>query len=1186
MNTSLMAFLARGARASGLIALAVISILATGCFPDPVADDEGHASFAREAFPVLLGRRPHGVDEVELVADVAQLLGRETAVKMLMKDTEYVDHWADVLVDLLEMQRQRDGGIGVAQDNACWGEPTRANPDPVIAEWVRDNGPKAAGGPSPAWNMTDLLRSAILIDDLSPVYRANLFTTSMRRAGSNNGRRTELTNYLLRVYLNRDTGCLGCHNPEKSTSNVVDPGSGDMLWRRLWNIPGHPEKALFGNYLDGNSAFARITPIMRGDVRRLDGPGFGIRPWGMSADCATDTSSDSPSNNGTLTHEGFQNVPGDAGNNAGAGFGSLDGGLNGKLSLWELEQALHGGVFNLKDGYERFAATSVNHPPGSDEQKYCGFVEALPNCTGCHNADILAGGMDLSGNDPGAVVINVDTGASSVNAKRVVPGNLGASEVWLNITENMGNLPPAQRDGVEGWITASAPDPGDAAICNTSDIPDVHPDEAFAFLTAANLVDGIFESVMGYPLTIDHGFPRNSKQLHMLWNLTEYEFVPKDWSLKAVLGKIMSSNWFARRAPNLSQEGSAYELPPVLDPWVVANPVEVSNPPAHQRNNGQGELVDVYRVNTLLRNVADALGWREPRRFPGGGYPSPLDQDLGQFLSPGRPGFDGVNFQSLLALETGIGANGLCAKAGRAVDADDWIDTLVTAIADHNSASPDAPVTVGEAWALLKDRLIQDTTIERRLPSGLSSVDGALTEEQAMLAFFRQGTDAGLTHNSATSALSTAQLENKLREGCNIVMKSPEFMLTNITPRGYSDNNMPDPPRLAVCLPGESCGYPQICGKWRGVLSGMGHQTICEDRTIRTGTWFIYPGLISDVLFPVELQIGKLNPKSKLEFVPVPPQQRFGAMLPNPGAVDTSPQASRSISLSANRMMSVDPKAGKAGQKKPLPQRDTGIRINLLKDLKVQDLSGKEVKLKGMSRVRQRLASLCLDGMCGFVPRGDMRQCLADAPAPGACNGLRSMCDPRCSDGDNCCGGRIADASETGFLSIWAEGSVVRDARRVRMLRLGDKRWRPLDPGTRLNAGDLLDVPAPGRIAIQSGNVLYGDTPIKAGDPRIAAAARQVLAVTGPSASKLLARPTKFRALSPAAVAAGTRSGRYLSHGFVKGDYARLKRAQVLPGNKYVPTLEEVWKMNQDFDRLHFPKDSGLTPSGSALPEN
>ena len=150
---------------------------------------------------------------------------------MLMEDPAYVDHWADAMVDILKVQRHAlNDGVNAAQDESCWGPPTTANPEPQFAEWVRDHGPTDAGAPT-GWNMTDLLRSAILIDDLSVIYKAYLFPLAMRRDGSN-GRSAHLAERLSTVYLNRNTTCLRCHNPTFSTSNLTD-GSGNVVWQRL-----------------------------------------------------------------------------------------------------------------------------------------------------------------------------------------------------------------------------------------------------------------------------------------------------------------------------------------------------------------------------------------------------------------------------------------------------------------------------------------------------------------------------------------------------------------------------------------------------------------------------------------------------------------------------------------------------------------------------------------------------------------------------------------------------------------------------------------------------------------------------------------------------------------------------------------------------------------------------------------
>lgn len=1199
----------------GLLQLLILVTL-VGCFPNPDADDEGHATFSREAIPVLLGRRASGVDEVEVVADIAELLGRDTAVDMLMKDSAFVDHWADRIVDILEVQRQNQGGIGVAADAACWGEPTRANPDPAIAEWVRDNDPRASGAPTPAWNMTDLVRSAIVLDDLSPIFRANLLTTSMRRAGSD-GRTTELTNYLMRVYLNRNTDCLGCHNPEQSTSNKTDI-NGNIIWRRLWNVPGHPEKALLGNYLSGSSAFARVRPIMRGDVRQPAGGLFGSRPWGMNNSCLTDTNRDTPQNNGDVTHGGFRVIPAGSPNNPDAGFGSLDGSTNGKLSVWELEAAFRQGVLDLQDGYERTQPTTASHPAGSDEDLYCGFVEAVQNkCTTCHRAGGVASFLMLDGNDPAQELF--DQGL-------VLAGNVAGSTLWQRI--DGGGMPPAgqpqltiaQKNDIQNWIAGNAPNPADVDICTASKIPDVEPDEAFAFLTASNFVDGVWASVMGYPLTIEHGFPRNKDQMHLLWNLTEHVFVKNDWSLKSTLRKMLTSRWFARRAPNLSQQGSAYELPE-NNPWFAADPSLVANPPAHQKRNGQGELVNMYRVNTVLRNISGALGWKEPKRFPPAStnsvdYPYPLDVELGQYLSPALPGFEGVNFQSLLALESRLGSAGSCDKSGRSEDADDWINALNAAIEQHNNDNPLTPITVGEAFAIVKDRLIQDTTIESVLPSSLRNVPDAKTEEQAVVAFFQVGVSNPLTIHSPTTDLTLVQLEQKLRQACNTVIKSPEFLLPNVSPRGYSDNNMPDPPALSVCLPGERCGYPKACGKWSSTLRNMGQQPICEDRTIRKGVRFLfpYPGtLVGNV---VEIDPNKWLTKkplfeSTLKQAINQPVFMFDANKERNGSNKNriGPVFDSAENLRANSNVSMDPSrtaevvrnasrraSAEAEERTPKTQKEVlnsqsedysspsisrvdkrrdrvakpqfpGLDVNLVKDLTVMDVEKeKPTRLFNLDRVKQRLSTMCLQGLCGFQVQAGLKQCLSKESKAAGCNRLRSTCDPRCQDGFNCCGTPPTDASRSGVLTIWAEGALVREARGVRVLPLGARRWQPLKVGVTLRVGDLLDVPLKATLAIQSGNVLYGDRGVDAEKQPFV---NHLISVTGPSAEKIVQSRLKKNTLHPKVIARGVRSGEYLSKGVSRGDWKRILARQPKPEHNEQPNEKQDSELLNDFESQH-----------------
>ena len=1175
---SLPALLRRAALAPALIAT---SVLLTTCAPMPDADDEGHATFAREAIKLLLGRPARGADEVEVVADIAKFYGRNVAAKMLMKETEFIDTWAENLVDILQMQREFGAGLP-SQDGACWGAPTRASPDPAIATWVRDHSPTDGGAP-PSWNMTDLIRSAIAIDDLSVVSRAYMFTLSMRRQGSNSP--DDVTNRFMRVYLNRDLTCLRCHNPTFSASNKTD-GSGTIVWQRTWTIPGHPEKALFGNYFDAATALAGLQKVMKGDVRKPAAAAgnppvpFGIRPWNIAESCARDTTDGSPANavvtspgpppSTTLTHQGFTAAP--TATNAGAKFGAVDGTAT-PGRLFELEASFRSGVNELKNGYTRLPPGSPVLPP--DQQQYCNIVQVFSSiCVACHSGGSPAGGMDLGTNDPAGELINIDTSSgASVHAKRVVPGDAANSELWRRIDLGLmppgGGLPAAQRPQFQNWINAGAPHTPNTDTCNTSTLAESDPDEALAFLTAQNLVDGIWMAAMGYRLTIDNGFSRNAQQRDMLWNLTEYTFLPGNWSLKAVLTKIMASNWYARRAPQISQ-GDAYELPPILNPWIVADPTQVSNPPAHQRFNGQGELVDRFRVNTLLRNVAAALAWKQPARFPDNNYPQPLAENLGQFISPVTPGFRGVNFQSLLALETQAG---LCNKTGRAVGTDDWIDAVVDGITAFNTANPTAPLTMGEVWAMLKDRLFQDPSINATLPIGLSGVAGAKAEQEALVAFLGNGltVPGGVMINTSSGAVSAAQLKTKLREGCGILVKSPQFMLTNVTPRTYSDNNMPGPPRLNVCMPGEPCGYPATCGHWRAVLIPMGHRIGCGDRTVFKQRWIIW--------WPIDIvAISKLDIDKKLVTREWPWLTRqsvvgIGSNIDLDRTAQPAPRAQPAPKLVPKGELA--PKGGVVvGQPKgpPAGQPKAAAALDLIKAVRT---AGSSDPAKGLDRVHQRLATLCPGTICGFVerPASEIERCLK-SPKDDSCRAMHPLCDPRSQEGPLTCGALPADFSEAGVLAMWAEGAEVTEASGASILQADEGRWQPLRVGTKLNAGDLIFLPLRGSLRIEIDDVAFGDARME--EAEVSGVRGHMIAVSGPSSEKLLARPAKRGALSASDIARGVQSGAFNSRVMTRQDWEHARGYAILPQHQPTPTLKEINEINSNYDALHHgvPKDA------------
>jgi hypothetical protein len=184
--------------------------------------------------------------------------------------------------------------------------------------------------------------------------------------------------------------------------------------------------------------------------------------------------------------------------------------------------------------------------------------------------------------------------------------------------------------------------------------------QALAYLTATTVAENVWEEVMGEKLTIAHTYPRNLDQRDALKELGEQTFLKSGWSLKTLLVRIMTSDYFNRRSPDLGSGTTAYRLPMILDPWVADDPRSAPPPPpidAKELNNGQGELVHRQTPDGLLYAIATALGWPAPTRFPNGtSFTSPsLVRASGQYINEAEQGRRGVDFQGLLVWESELG---------------------------------------------------------------------------------------------------------------------------------------------------------------------------------------------------------------------------------------------------------------------------------------------------------------------------------------------------------------------------------------------------------------------------------------------------------------------------------------------------------------------------------------------------
>jgi hypothetical protein len=248
----------------------------TECDSDPNA-------FIRDAFLAITGRRPLGQAEVAVYRQLwdraeAQGLDPRTAVgTALTHAPEFAPRWESTLMEALRVQRTNAQSM-----QQCWGAAGLATVTPALAQQIRDND-AATLVPQGSATMLDVARSALALDDLSTVYRAQLFNLVSLPAGVANvgpveaelAQRADLGATFDSAWLRRDTVCLGCHNSEASVTDSDDP-----LFDRHWPVAGLPEKGVYG--VSNGVAAARVHGVFR-----ISGFVFGgeTTPWGLSASC-------------------------------------------------------------------------------------------------------------------------------------------------------------------------------------------------------------------------------------------------------------------------------------------------------------------------------------------------------------------------------------------------------------------------------------------------------------------------------------------------------------------------------------------------------------------------------------------------------------------------------------------------------------------------------------------------------------------------------------------------------------------------------------------------------------------------------------------------------------------------------------------------------------------------------------
>ncbi|MEL6346966.1 MAG: hypothetical protein AAFV53_27885 [Myxococcota bacterium] len=612
-----------------------------------------------------------------------------------------------------------------------------------------------------SFNMTDLLHAAVREDGMDALMIGYLpVFSSFGQALASPIVHGEM---FRSVYLDRSPDCLSCHTTTYSTTNQR-PNNND--WDRftpasstLPNVIDFEGGAFSGMTHYGGNGELQTTVInnfFRPDVHVTHG---GMRPWGFAEECVTNPVSRFTND---MTHGGFASRVTEQRHANGhvlwhATFSGM--GPSTTLSVLDLVDTLQDGTQTLgrfqlqapttyRLQRQTDAAGNVTYDPVANGKDLVTDATLADSCAGCHPG--YNGAPDLS------LVVPTLTDQKLYAIMR--DGSLKMRPLSWNDRE---------RREVIAYFRDTYGEPNIRALDD--------PNHAYASLVAMALVNDVWTEVMGHPIVLEHGFPRNPEQALVLEGLTVE--LTQRWSLKDLLTNIVLSEAFSRRSPSMSPAGTGYALPMVHDP-LAAVPHTPTQP--EEDANSEGDGVARRSVPSVLLAVHHALGWPAPQILADQSrYPTQtLQTQLGRFESLSRPGVDEVAFDTFLTWESEVAScekpdivdagdvrlnTGHPGRPGDPVGPDAWEDYI-----DHLMARS-SYLSLEEAARAIKDRLLTDQALSATERTRLEDLFGA---------------DLG---DPLTG------YEDELRAYCGVLLTSPRFLLRNL------DHQTWEPPMVEDC---------------------------------------------------------------------------------------------------------------------------------------------------------------------------------------------------------------------------------------------------------------------------------------------------------------------------------------------------------------------------------------------------
>ncbi len=745
-----------------LVAVLVLVTALVACPSEeaPPPEDAGQEAFVRRVVPLVWGRPAQGVAEVRVLVDLADRIGRAELVRAMANDPAWDARWEDWLMDTLAVNR-----IGRRSKEECWGLSVQESADASVAQFVRDHPPTDEA--AMPWTMIDLVRSSLVLDDLSPLWHATLFANLAPPQEPPNqaealAQREDLLHLFTRTYLHRSLDCMPCHNSEFSVTGRPDPERD-----RTWEIPGLWEKALFGESagrpIDDVSVLFRRHGVLNGflfveETRAIDGCFPRNEPGCEGCQCEEEVCAEDPSCCEDVWGEQCADL------------------CRGDPEEGETEDPFlnNNCVPALPENFD--GCTPLTGYLGCGgcacEAEVC---EQNPLCcergwsVACADACRYYGYCEETGEPDPSELDGLAPWGMYWKCGRFDPADEATVDPLqhdpyfiedLPPTGNLWDLQAAFGDGVAALRAGGPPSAGDQE--------EVDGEVAFAWLWSTHVADSVWEEANGQSLTLPNWFPRNEAQLNRLWGLAD-TFVQHDFSLTELVVAVVTDPTFNAPAPNVydADAWTPYEFGRVWNPWAREQVDE------ELQLNSVGDAVHRHPPRLLIHMIHTALNWPPLEPWP---QSEPAEQyrpqeDLGLFLKDSLPGFSGTNMQAMAAWEEHYGR---CTQPSGV----DWIDRLMT---DGTAAE----ATVGQAVQALKDRLLADPTIDEDERALLAAVVGAGWSEEL-----------------------TDEYEDGLRWACGVFLATPQFQLAGLAP--------------ATILDGEEIPSPGL------YLVGMSYADRCE----------------------------------------------------------------------------------------------------------------------------------------------------------------------------------------------------------------------------------------------------------------------------------------------------------------------------------------------------------------------